>query len=248
MRFIKSLRIGIAIVILLNNPIMAREDSDAYDFPIKPGTPEWKALTTHEQMREVLQVPEDILKDMSTKALVQTCLNYPLYGDIWACNSLQEGFEGVTAGFNGLQELLKRKDAGVELVKRYKEMDIKAFSQRWTLLQKGKHTAEFRHIEILLAQDAILTNLTKDERVLLLAESVQKFQSMLQAGIYGIMNVETNTLLIGRIMLKENYNTFTQKVAGNKKLNRFLKKAVVLDVESMNEIVSCAKQYINENR
>jgi len=247
MQFIKNLTVSITITTLLAVPLMVQGDSGAYKFPIKGGTPEWKALTTHHQIVEALQIPEDILKNMATKALVRTCLSYPLYPDMWAYNSLQEGFERVTAGFNGLQELLKRKDAGTELVREYKMMDPTGFDQDWTLLEKGKFTAKFRNIEILLAQDAILTNLRRGDRLYLLAEAIRKFESMLQySEIYGILNVETNTLLMGRIMIKENYDTFNQRVSGNEKLDRFLKKAALLDIESIKEIVSCAKQYLDK--
>jgi len=39
-------------------------------------------------------------------------LNYPLFLDALAYNWPQEGFNAVSGQFNGLQELLKRKDAG----------------------------------------------------------------------------------------------------------------------------------------
>ena len=85
--------------------IMAQGNSSAYDYPVKPGTPEWKALTSHSQMQEVCQIPADVLENMPTKALVQTCLDYPLYGDMLAYDNTQEGFDQVTAGFNGLRLL-----------------------------------------------------------------------------------------------------------------------------------------------
>lgn len=46
-----------------------------------------------------------------------TCLNYPVLPDVLLANSLQAGFAGVAANFNGLQELLRRPDAGRELYK-----------------------------------------------------------------------------------------------------------------------------------
>jgi hypothetical protein len=32
---------------------------DAYDYPIKPGSPEWAQLTSSQQMDSVLQIPTD---------------------------------------------------------------------------------------------------------------------------------------------------------------------------------------------
>ena len=57
---------------------------EAYTFPVKPGTDEWKALGSHDQMLAVCEIPENILTIMSTTALVETVLNYPLIGDWFA--------------------------------------------------------------------------------------------------------------------------------------------------------------------
>ena len=38
--------------------------SDAYDFPVKPGTKEWAAFTTHEEMVDACQIPESILHNI----------------------------------------------------------------------------------------------------------------------------------------------------------------------------------------
>jgi len=42
---------------------------NVYNFHIKPVMPEWKKLKTHNEMLEVLQIPTDIMKSMTTKLL-----------------------------------------------------------------------------------------------------------------------------------------------------------------------------------
>ena len=66
--------------------------SDAYDYPVKPGTDAWKALGSHADMLNACQIPETTLNRMSTAGLVETVLNYPLFGDAWAWDNPQEGF------------------------------------------------------------------------------------------------------------------------------------------------------------
>ena len=77
--------------------------------PHKPGTEAWQALSTHEDMLKACQIPAEILKTVSTEELIELCLAYPLLGDIFAYNGIQEGISKVSARFNGLQELFKRK-------------------------------------------------------------------------------------------------------------------------------------------
>ena len=86
--------------------------SDVYDYPVKPGTAAWKTLGGHVEMLKACQIPQSKLNTLSTAVLVETVLNYPLFLDALAYNWPQEGFNAVSGQFNGLQELLKRKDAG----------------------------------------------------------------------------------------------------------------------------------------
>lgn len=85
-----------------------------YEFPVKPGTPEWK-FSSPEIMYKTCEIPKDELSTIGTRALVITCINYPLFGLMNAFNSPQAGFEAVKQKFNGLNELLGRKDAGTAL-------------------------------------------------------------------------------------------------------------------------------------
>lgn len=89
--------------------------TDAYNFPVKPGTAQWKAFSSHIDMVEACQIPDSILHNMSTAGLVETVLNYPLSIDMHAYDNLQIGFDAVSAQFNGIPELLRRVDAGTEL-------------------------------------------------------------------------------------------------------------------------------------
>lgn len=220
--------------------------TDAYDFPIKPGTPEWAALNSHEEMLRVCQVPESVLQDMSTEGLIETCLNYPLYGDMMCYNSFQQGFERVASRFNGLRELLKREDVGTKLLAKYRKMDPSAIEESWTLLQKGQYIAGFSYIELLLAQDAVLSSLTEAERLDLLAECLQKVHSkQMYAEGYGLFGQGHTALIMGRILRKENDDAFNRKVQENETLRTFLEKGTFVNEEGLNEILLQAQQFLS---
>lgn len=81
-----------------------------YEYPVLPGTQEWIDLGDTLTRRKACQIPEDILHNMTTDALFQTVLDYPFLTDIYAFNTIQEGYETVERRFNGLQELESRSD------------------------------------------------------------------------------------------------------------------------------------------
>lgn len=245
MQFINTLTKSMIMIMLISLSVTAQP----YDFPIKPGTPEWKSLSSHAERLKVCQIPETIIKKMTTDDLLQTCLNYPFYGDMMAYNTFQQGIENVISDFNGLQEFLRRKDAGANMIECYQKMNPESFDEKWTLVEKGEYAAKMYYLEILMAQDVILTNLNKDKRIILLSISMQKYQSKLKyPEIYSILSLENIALLMGRILLKQNYEPFVLKISKNEKLNTFIKQGVLFDTKLINEIVYHTQQYLIKNR
>jgi hypothetical protein len=226
--------------------LSACSPTDAYDYPIKPGTDEWKAFGSHDEMLQACQIPESILKDMSTAGLVETVLNYPLLGDYTAYNNMQYGFDMVVSHFNGLRELFNRKDAGTELLARYRTMDPAAIDNDWTDVEKGFYAFSFQDIEALLAQEPILTNLTEAQRQELLTEAIAKYQAKQQhAEVYGQYGQEGTVWLIGRALQQESYSPFEQKIQEDVTLQDFLSSGSFATDPVLNEILSQANQFLS---
>ncbi len=143
------------------------ENTDAYRFPKYTGEEplDWK------QIVEFNQIPEETLKSMSTDGLIETCLDYPLYfaGMSFSSSSVYEGFLRTLHEFNGLAELMKRDDAPEKLVRVYREASP----------DKVKGTDDgaplrMRYLQYIIAQDEILEGLSKEQRMQLLDECMQK--------------------------------------------------------------------------
>lgn len=113
------------------------QKSDVYNFPIKPGTEEWSKLKSYDERLNAYNVPENILKEMSTDGLIETCLNYPEFRLVMTRNSIQEGYNHVKSKFNGFRELENRPDAGVKLLDKYKQLDPSKIKTFETDLDKG---------------------------------------------------------------------------------------------------------------
>jgi len=247
MKVIKVLRTTMILVALSAVSLIAQERSTPYDYPVKPGTKEWEAFTSRDQKQEACQIPQSILSSMSTPDLLETCLSYPLYGDIMAYDRVQEGFDYVESGFNGLQELLKRNDVGAALIEKYEMMDPDAIDSTWTSVKKGNYSLKFFFIEILLAQDEVINNLSKNERIQLLRESQKKLAAkQKKPEVYGCMGLKNNVLLMGRIMLREDYAPFVQLVTKDTKLSGILKNAAPISKEYMKEIVKYTEEYLKQ--
>lgn len=63
---------------------------EPYQFPIVPGSPVWETFTTHQDMLDATQVPDNVLESLSTTALIRTVMDYPLLGDMYLYNTVQQ--------------------------------------------------------------------------------------------------------------------------------------------------------------
>jgi hypothetical protein len=132
-----------------------------YFFPLRPGTPEWRSLKSASEVYASCDIPFEIVTQTSTAALVQTCLDYPLQGDIFFSNaSPAAGVKALLPKFSGLRELFLRKDAGTYLVTAYQSMVDEA-------LRVNSLPDFVRHgfISNILIQDVILKQLTDTDKV-----------------------------------------------------------------------------------
>ncbi|MDD5527899.1 MAG: hypothetical protein PHO56_02875 [Patescibacteria group bacterium] len=176
----------------------------AYDFPIKPGTDAWKKFVGHDEMLAATQIPADVLKNMSTRALVETCLNYPMYGDMMVYDDRQKGLEAVISGFDGLQELLKREDAGIELLAQYRLVN-KEIAQDINDIDSKKasstHYFEQAFIEMLLAQSSVRASMSEDEEKILVKECLSNLRlKQNRPDIYNFLDSEPTILIMKRVL------------------------------------------------
>lgn len=84
--------------------------STPYVYPTVPGSAAWQALKTRGEKGAACEIPENVLSRLTTAALLETVLDYPLLGDILAWSTPEKGFEILLGNFNGLRELMQRAD------------------------------------------------------------------------------------------------------------------------------------------
>ncbi len=83
---------------------------EPYVYPVIPGSDEWASLENHLEKIDVCQIPEEIVKHLTTEALLASVLDYPLLGDMFAWGTIQDGYDMMLSSCNGLQELVNRED------------------------------------------------------------------------------------------------------------------------------------------
>jgi hypothetical protein len=166
------------------------EKEVTWDYPVKPGTEEWKKLKTVEEQFNAYNIPEGIIKNISTAELVKICLAYPEWGWMHAYNDRQTGFSVLISLFNGFRELFDRGDAGRELINVYLKMNPLAVDPDWEPLQQGLYSFRFTCVEMFLCQRPVINKLDKGEikRLKEVVVSMYKKKKMLPE-IYSLWNL-----------------------------------------------------------
>jgi len=155
--------------------INAQDKVVTWDFPINPSTNKWKELKSYEEQLLAYNIPEELIKNISTPELVKVCLAYPEWGVINAFNNRMIGLNNMMSCFNGFRELFARNDAAKEIIKIYSNIDPLAISKDWTLLQQGTFGFQINCIELLLSHGRIIEKLDEQDTQVLLNEVVLKY-------------------------------------------------------------------------
>lgn len=87
-----------------------------YEYPITPESEEWLEMSSHSERVDACQIPDSLLQNMSTAALVETISNYPLLVDVLLFNKADDAYQALYNSLNAMRELETRPDAEEELI------------------------------------------------------------------------------------------------------------------------------------
>jgi hypothetical protein len=209
-----------------------KQAEDEYLFPQL--STEWGPDETVQSRLDVLQVPESMLATISTTGLLETCLNFPYLTDIFFYNDFQQGFEELSAEFNGFRELVKRPDLADAMLTKYNRMggevaEIKSRSN----VEIGRFSIQHFVLEMTLAQDVVLKNLNEEQEKHLIAMSVEHTKiERSNPDVFGNLNaVPTSLLYAKKIVNASDASVEKKAVSAN-----LIKAPLHVDQETMKHL------------
>ena len=192
--------------------------SDSYKYPLRG----WNlhgldtALGSGER-KSILacQIPDEVLKKMSTVGILETALSHPLFLDDMQFANSQEGwFEYFSQKANVFQELFKRGDAGEVLLKRVKSInlsDILKYNDTSTESNSFYNTVQ--HTYFFIAQPQILEKLDNKSRIALMEDILNKLKDARDKYpkiYYGEFFISFLPYATVRLMEMEKYSPFME--------------------------------------
>lgn len=217
--------------------ICSPEVNDRYVYPIMPATPEWQQLPKGEFFMaaayEACQLPDDVLKSISTQGLVDALAHAPLFSTAGITSiSIITAWQTHFNRFNSGLELFQREDAGDAIVDYYKLMNWNCVANLpWYLRQIFSMIG----VEMLFTKQEILDTMGHDKK----QEAVAAIMANYEQYNYGY-----SLFPIVYIMYADEYEPIVQYSQNNPENFNYLLRGVMNYQQDL--VVSYAKSYIND--
>lgn len=203
-------------------------------------TPEqWDALEDAVQMREVSQIPADILETVSTDELVLYCMNYNLFIDFMLFDTMQDGMENVRSDYNGIRELMTRPDAAESLIRLYKLYDLDE--------QKARDSVgciRLCYLEAMLCMPEILNSLTAKQAKELAAACAQKISKIVndENSPYSL----STTMYLAAVSQYAASEEFAEIVNASSGAKRYIEEGILVPDEISDDTLGRIVSYFQE--
>lgn len=223
-----------------------QKEKAKWDFPVKPGTEEWKQLKNERARFLTFQIPSEIMHGLSTEELVKLCINFPAFGFYSAYENYQTGFLFVAEKFNGLKELPKRIDAFKNLVKIYQNAEDEKFNQIIQGINSDYWTLRFGWIELLVSQKKILKQGNLKDLKQLMKICLEKYGLKMKSDNFSSAGAETTIFLMARILETVNTKAYAEECINNPSIGLFSNTSKMEDSNTPNIILELSQQFISE--
>ena len=232
---------------MIQSSCLFAQQSNVWDYPIHYGTPEWAKLKTFEERLNAYNIPDSLLKIMTTEDLVNTCLAYPDRILITSRDNLQTGYNFIRSVFNGFRELEKRPDIFKELLKIYQKMNPEEITGFITLFEQGKFSYQFTFIEVNISQREILKYATKDDLIKLIQSALNNYEKKNNLiNYYSLFGLSTTCFILGRALEQSKTMAYEEIRNSTPYYQQFIDVCSIPDKELLDQIViasnKCLKQ------
>ncbi len=188
-------------ILLFSLNSFAQQLDAGWDFTVKPGTEKWNNLVTEQERIDAVQVPEDVLNNMTAEELAVTCMQFPSFGYYSAFNTPIEGMNVMFSRFNIFQYIPKKENIGKTLINLYEDADMEGWKKYAKLLDNDFWTLKMRYIEYLIAQKFVLTHLNDLELKELISIASKKIEMKMASDSFNSLSgLSSSYYLIANIL------------------------------------------------
>lgn len=218
-----------------------------WDYPIKPGTEKWKSYQNTPDIVKDLQMPDEVLKTISTEELLNVCLNYPFFSTYTASNNPFEGMNKILDSFNGFDEFFNRDDASNILFRFYSNKQVSEINEKEKGIDKAGYSFYYCGYELILCNRKIITKFSKEQQtnIVKLIMKRQKEKESYE-GFFGFWGKMTSAFVANKyaVLLGKKEVNIDNKANNDKKL--FTEKMLIRDKKVVDDVLTEVEIFVNQ--
>jgi hypothetical protein len=213
---------------------------DSYTYPVLPGSKEWQ---TADDAYTLVQLPDGVLKSISTLGLIDALVRSPLFSGsfLFSSSTPVDTWHRYYERFNSARELFKRDNAGHALIKYYQAVDFDCIesSAGDENFRPGFELERIFGLEFLFTRQEILNEIEhrhKQEPVETLLSRFEQYPER-----------QRTLIPVAHVMLGDQYPPMVEYYRDHIELyKRSIGSGYVFSTEQSDLIVSLANSFIDE--
>lgn len=158
-------KISLCLTITLISFGLSAQTPLRWNYPCKPGTECWNALTSVEERQNACQITGIDPKTLSTEELLLITMEHPFFRSYIAHDSPLEGLGFALEGFNGFEEFRKRPDAMKAACNVYCKEDFSRIDTMADSAEMGAYSLKWIGVELIMCDDALLSQMSSQEKI-----------------------------------------------------------------------------------
>ena len=191
--------------------------TDAWVYPVLPGTQEWLDLETTEARWKACQIPDEKLVKMSNKVLIDAWLRFPFIDNLFSSNSVVRSMEYMIQNFAGLREFTGRSNAMDTLIAVYR-LRHPSCTVNLNSIDQGRYSLNLANIEYLIASDVMLAKLSMTGKKALVKDAFAVLEAKEKTGktYYGDVVRGASLFVCIKAMQSAKYQPFDSAIRNDK--------------------------------
>jgi len=193
--------------------------ADKYVYPIVPGTEKWNNLGSEEEAIKACQLPDNVLKKISTLGLIRSFLDVPItfgFYHLYSVSCPISRINGIYSYNNSVKELLNRKDSGEALLLFFDALCFDCL-ETMDVTRRMYFSIQLAALEVFFAQQEILNQLDHENRQKVVAMLLTMYEQMQIINFDGFMD-HASIYVIARVMYLSNYKPIIDLFGSKDKL------------------------------
>lgn len=215
-----------------------------WNYPCKPGTECWNALTSVVERQNSCQITGIDLNTLSTEELLLITMEHPFFRSYVAHDSPLEGLGFALHGFNGFEEFRKRPDAMKAACDIYFREDFSKIVALTDSAEMGAYSLKWIGVEMIISDEMLLNQMSSGEKL----EFLKRLHSQLlvkqkYSDVFGGISDAVSVYIFYKVTTTLNVNVL-ENTLNQQSVDQFRNRLIVGDVSELQALLAKFEEFV----